>query len=275
MATETSGDHGPIIEIDENFVGIEIRGGTSAGANPNGLDLTALKGEREMNRDEMKHRLSKLLLDDKLHLASFSNGKGRILDLGTGPGHWCVEIAEQYPSASVIGTDLSKIQPDRIQQNVKYEIEDFEDEWPYGCGAFDFNHSRFNITAVSNWPRLFHQASNALKPGGYIELVDLTNPAMSDDNTIPEGSQLAKFLQLVTDGCGQTGRDLFAPQKWQTELEEAGFQNVQQRILKAPVGAWPKGEKLKEAGRIELESLQVGRSSYVLVATTLVTYYFV
>lgn len=36
----------------------------------------------------------------------------KILDIGTGTGKWCVEVAKEYPNAQIIGTDLSPIQPE-------------------------------------------------------------------------------------------------------------------------------------------------------------------
>jgi ubiquinone/menaquinone biosynthesis C-methylase UbiE len=67
-----------------------------------------------------------VLLDGKLHLAPIENPQN-VLDVGTGTGIWAVEfgnlellckeqhqltqLANQYPSAKVTGTDLSPIQP--------------------------------------------------------------------------------------------------------------------------------------------------------------------
>jgi methylase of polypeptide subunit release factors len=35
-----------------------------------------------------------------------------VLDFATGTGMWAIDFADKYPAASVIGTDLSPIQPD-------------------------------------------------------------------------------------------------------------------------------------------------------------------
>jgi len=51
-----------------------------------------------------------LVLDGKLHLAPL-DAPQRILDIGTGTGIWAIDIADEYPMAEVIGTDLSPIQP--------------------------------------------------------------------------------------------------------------------------------------------------------------------
>ncbi|KAL1963768.1 hypothetical protein VTN77DRAFT_7834 [Rasamsonia byssochlamydoides] len=48
----------------------------------------------------------------------------RILSLGTGTGIWAIQFANEYPSAQVIGTDLSPIQPPWVPPNCVFEIDD-------------------------------------------------------------------------------------------------------------------------------------------------------
>jgi len=53
-----------------------------------------------------------MLFDGKLALAPVDTiPLHNVLDLATGTGRWAVEFADQYPSAVVVGTDLSPIQP--------------------------------------------------------------------------------------------------------------------------------------------------------------------
>ena len=51
-----------------------------------------------------------LLCDAHLHLAPLENPR-RILDIGTGTGIWAIQMADDYPDCTVIGTDLSPVQP--------------------------------------------------------------------------------------------------------------------------------------------------------------------
>jgi len=49
-----------------------------------------------------------------------------VLDIATGTGIWATEFAEEHPETSVVGTDLSTIQPSFIPPNCQFLIEDCE-----------------------------------------------------------------------------------------------------------------------------------------------------
>lgn len=59
---------------------------------------------------DLEHHIFLMLLDGDLHLSPVKDPQ-RILDLGTGTGIWAIDTADKYPSASVVGTDLSPVQP--------------------------------------------------------------------------------------------------------------------------------------------------------------------
>ena len=53
-----------------------------------------------------------LSLRGELFLAKIPENPQHILDCGTGTGIWALDVGEVYPSAEVIGVDLSSIQPE-------------------------------------------------------------------------------------------------------------------------------------------------------------------
>lgn len=53
----------------------------------------------------------RISMGNKLHFAPIGDKPGKILDVGTGTGIWAIEMGDDYPSAEVIGTDLSPTQP--------------------------------------------------------------------------------------------------------------------------------------------------------------------
>ena len=77
--------------------------------------------EQEQERLDLIHRMFSISLDERLHIAPITTPR-RILDLGTGTGIWAVEIAEKFPNASVIGNDLSAIQPRWVPPNLSFEV---------------------------------------------------------------------------------------------------------------------------------------------------------
>lgn len=53
----------------------------------------------------------RLILDGKVLRAPLERPPARVLDVGTGDGIWAMDFADEFPTASIIGTDLSPIQP--------------------------------------------------------------------------------------------------------------------------------------------------------------------
>ena len=66
--------------------------------------------ESELDRLDLTHNMIKITMGMKLHIAPIEKPK-KILDIGTGTGIWAIEMADEYPDAEIIGTDLSATQP--------------------------------------------------------------------------------------------------------------------------------------------------------------------
>jgi hypothetical protein len=52
------------------------------------------------------------------------------------------DFGDMYPSAEVIGTDLSPIQPAWVPPNVHFQIDDCLLDWTWPQDHFDFVHIR-------------------------------------------------------------------------------------------------------------------------------------
>jgi hypothetical protein len=58
-------------------------------------------------------------------------------------GRWAIEVADEYPRATVIGLDLSPMQPDNIPENCEFIIGDLTESLAdFDDGTFDLVHSR-------------------------------------------------------------------------------------------------------------------------------------
>lgn len=106
-----------------------------------------------------------------------------VLDIGTGTGIWAIDFADEFPSALVIGTDLSPIQPGFVPPNVKFYVDDFEQDWEFPeVGKFDFIHWRSLSGSTGDWPKLYGQAFRNLKPGALLEVNEYDANVYSDDD---------------------------------------------------------------------------------------------
>ncbi|KAL1968075.1 hypothetical protein VTN77DRAFT_2205 [Rasamsonia byssochlamydoides] len=206
--------------------------------------------EEEQDRMDLLHHIYLLILGGRLHLAPISPNPQRVLDLGTGTGIWAIDFADQHPSAQVIGTDLSPIQPPFVPPNCSFEIDDFESDWPFSH-AFDFIHGRELNGSVADYDRLFSRAFNHLKPGGYLEMQTGEAMFFSDDGTDAKATNCQVLIKNLHDAAERFGKSLTTIATWKERMIKAGFVDVKSEIYKVPIGMWPKDPKLKEIGKYQ------------------------
>ncbi|KAI9796416.1 MAG: hypothetical protein M1833_006188 [Piccolia ochrophora] len=220
--------------------------------------------ELELDREDMKHQEMMLITDGQLHMAPIIQNPQRILDVGTGTGIWAMEMADKFPSAAVVGTDLSPVQPKWVPPNLSFEIDDVEAAWTYMPNTFDLIHVRFMFLAVKDFPRMLRQAMIALKPGGYIELSELAVDPRSHDNTLPQDSQILLWIRLLREASTRMGYDMTIAQSFKRLVLDAGFEEVTEDIREVPWGGWPKDRRLKTIGIFHKEQLKQGLQGIVM-----------
>ena len=214
--------------------------------------------DQECDRIDLKHHVMTLLCNGQLHLAPLPtnlppNSGFTILDIGTGTGIWALDMAEQYPNATIIGTDLSPVQPEMVPDNVHFEIDDVEaPNWNWPENHFDYIHSRFMLSSISGWQRYIRKAFQHIKPGGCFELQELNCRFASDDDTLKDDSNLADWSRKITEASANYNRRIPLHTEYMAMFEKAGFVDVRQVILKSPTNPWPKDKHLKEVGKFQL-----------------------
>ncbi|CAI9627888.1 unnamed protein product [Alternaria alternata] len=223
--------------------------------------------ETQSDQLDITHHICLLLLDGELFLAPIKEQPMHVLDLGTGTGIWAIDFADRYPSAEVIGTDLSPTQPSMVPPNVRFEIDDFTEPWLFKKDHFDFIHMRSLYGCVANWATFYREALDALQPGGYVEQLEISVVLKSDDGTVTSGSIFDRWGKISLELGDKFGKSLRTVDESRAGLEAAGFVNVVERRWKLPVGGWPADKRFKELGqynRINWEQGIEGWSLYLL-----------
>lgn len=197
-----------------------------------------------------RHHIFTLSLGNKLYLAPISSSgpPQRALDVGTGTGIWAIDFADQHPNCQVIGTDLSPIQPGEVPPNLQFEIDDCCSEWVYTKESFDFIHVRCMYGSIADWPAFYNECMKHLKPGGWIEQVELSVEPKADDDTVPPDSIFAKWGKVSLEAGDAFGKTLRCVDESRQGIINAGFEAVQEHRFKLPIGPWSKDKRLKEIG---------------------------
>ncbi|KAF8931305.1 hypothetical protein BGZ47_000145 [Haplosporangium gracile] len=186
----------------------------------------------------------------------------RILDSGCGLGEWAMEMAKEYPSATVYGVDLnpdlfpgmSRPVPSNclfVQSNILSRLS-FPDHY------FDFVYQRFLYLGltIDDWPIALKELRRVMKPGGWIELFE---PCMRVHRAGPRTREVMRWISRLLQE--ERGLDFdFAGKKMKRlcESEMVGFQNVKLERLSIPVGAWGGrvGEAMAENMVLMFQNLQ-------------------
>lgn len=221
--------------------------------------------EEELDRLDLQHYIHTQLLHDALFFAPISKNPQYVLDVGTGTGIWAIDFADLHPSATVIGTDLSPVQPRWVPPNLHFQVDDANDNWTFPH-PFDFIHCREPQSAIKG-PHLFSQAFQALKPGGWLEVRSTTLPLMCDDGTI-DGTAFLKWSEEMLKIGRMMGTEFDNPYHYCRWMRETGFVNVQEKRLPLPVNPWPKDKRLKQIGMWEMVNFGEGLQGFSLKAFT-------
>ncbi|KAH8660292.1 S-adenosyl-L-methionine-dependent methyltransferase [Xylariales sp. PMI_506] len=185
--------------------------------------------------------LSKLLGGRLFHAPIESPTK--VLDVATGTGIWAIQFAEQHPACTVIGTDLSLIQPSVAPPNCSFVREDMEEPWVHQEASFDYVHFRLVCTCLSQPETVLASTYEALRPGGWVEFQDVDSQLRG-----AEGTNVEKAWGLAIQGAAALGRNILIPREYNRLLRQAGFVDIQEFHLPWPINDWSTHPNLKIAG---------------------------
>ncbi|PKS08525.1 hypothetical protein jhhlp_004910 [Lomentospora prolificans] len=223
--------------------------------------------EKHVEAFDIAHQWLTMMQNDKLFMAPIGDNPRKVLDVGTGTGIWAIDMADQFPSAEVIGTDISPTQPSWTPPNCSFQIDDAQLDWTFAPESFDFIHIRYMHAAFEDWDRLYAQVYKALKPGGWFQHVEPNIELRGDNPEYPFGvADIYKtWARLFYDAGDKLGRtfefDGEIMLKW---AAGAGFTELTHKRFKVPHGTWPKDKRLKEMGSFVQSYMELSLDGFAL-----------
>ncbi|KAJ5584049.1 uncharacterized protein N7459_003849 [Penicillium hispanicum] len=223
--------------------------------------------ETELTRLNVVHQIYLILLDGRLTSAPLTTNSPRILDVGTGPGDWAIEMSAEYPNATIIASDLGVFDSGLGHlslPNVDFQLADAQTEWTFH-DPFDLVHLRGLSGAFQDWHTVYTQAFTHLKPGGYIEVSDVDPAADTISSPAADASSYLRiYAEALRAAAQETGypRDLHHLRP--SALIDAGFTDVSVLERTIPVGLWPDDLHEKTIGKMALIVLLEGLEAYAL-----------
>ncbi|CAG9989984.1 unnamed protein product [Clonostachys byssicola] len=218
---------------------------------------------QEQSLDELKHYIMLELANGQLFMSDLDVIPTKVIDVGTGTGTWAIDLADKYPNSSIVGTDLSPIQPSALPPNCHMFVDDCEEEdWGFE-DDFDLVHFRNMAWTLYNLDEMLNKAYTNLNPGGWVEFQEFLPQIFCDDDTMKADDPLQAFTQISADGMRKLGYRSFGSQDLVESLNNSGFTDVQCVTKKVPIGTWTADQKLKYLGGLMQTVVEESLSAYL------------
>ncbi|PMD32527.1 methyltransferase family protein [Hyaloscypha variabilis F] len=237
-------------------------GGSIRGSETSTLDSDILRYRVENGRTYHSYAIIfwTLVLEGDLYSAPIKNPQD-VLDVETGTGIWAIDVADMIPSAIVKGIDLSPIQPSWIPPNVRFEVDDYNKEREH-TNRFDLIHSREILGTVPDWVQFYKKALDsrfsALRPGGWMDSTEPLIHINSIHGPVAKDHPFNIWTTQFATISEQTGLLWDVAPHLKRWMEEAGFVNVTEKVVRVAIGKWPKAQKQKELGAWNQLRLDMG-----------------
>ncbi|EGS21106.1 uncharacterized protein CTHT_0029470 [Thermochaetoides thermophila DSM 1495] len=224
----------------------------------------------EIDRLQYMHAIFNMMFDNRLIFPPIPNPQ-RILDCGYGSAAWAIDVARQYPECEVLGIDIYPYPiPEDCPPNVDFQVDDLNSPSTFPSNYFDLVHSRMMAGGIhaNQWPNYMRDIYRILRPGGWCQMVEIYFNAQSDNGTLTAGMRLKgpwvilefsivanvtrdhalrRWSQLYLNSM-QPAKDPRAAMHLQNWMIEAGFEQVEARMLTLPLSGWPTDPRQHDIG---------------------------
>ncbi|KAI9306111.1 S-adenosyl-L-methionine-dependent methyltransferase [Cunninghamella echinulata] len=210
--------------------------------------------EEEIDRLHLLHFMIRFAIQGN-YLAPVTDvlRKGaNVLDIGCGPGSWTMEMAGEYPKSTIVGVDMVPLFPKDIKPtNCLFYQNNVLNGLPFQDSTFDYVFMRFMGLGIETdqWETLLNEILRILKPGGWIEIVEVDSELHRTGPTTKMFNDHLMSLIASKQLDQQSGRRL----KERFEARD-DLTNINTTFISCPAGQW--------AGKLGQLTLQSWKSYY-------------
>ncbi|HEU5348577.1 MAG TPA: class I SAM-dependent methyltransferase [Ktedonobacterales bacterium] len=194
----------------------------------------------EINRLDFQHYLLRHIFQG--NYAAPIRTPASILDVGSGTGRWAHEMAELFPMAKVVGTDITPPSsetsaipgtPDPRPHNYTFIAANVLEGLPFPDASFDFVHMRLLYSAIphTRWPSVVSELVRVTRLGGWIESVESAvalNP----------GPMLSHLSDTINGLIAHRGIDPLDGARVGEMLRAAGLTGIVEQRIDVPLGSY-------------------------------------
>ncbi|KAK1755746.1 S-adenosyl-L-methionine-dependent methyltransferase [Echria macrotheca] len=215
--------------------------------------------DEEVERLQYMHAIFNMMFENRLIFPPIPRPR-RILDCGSGSGAWAAEVAEQYPECEVIGIDVFPFNmSEDMPPNFDFQVDDLNSPSTFPSNYFDLVHSRMMAGGIhaDRWPSYLADILRVLRPGGWCQMVEIYFNAQSDNGTLTANHALQVWSQSYMQSISGY-KDPRVPLRLQSLMTQAGFVEVESRLLMLPLSGWssnPRDNAIGVANRANVHRL--------------------
>ncbi|MGH2510651.1 MAG: class I SAM-dependent methyltransferase, partial [Ktedonobacteraceae bacterium] len=152
-----------------------------------------------------------------------------------GTGIWAHEMANLFPSAVVVGLDLTSSSfKEPIPDNCFLRLGNVLTGLPFPDAFFSFTHQRLLVAGITadKWPQVIRELVRVTSYNGWLELVE------SDGQMHNAGPATLKMLEMMQGISKNLGFDSEIIQHLGDLLRQEQLQKVETQPIRIPLGEW-------------------------------------
>lgn len=124
-----------------------------------------------------------------------------------------------------------------------------EEPWPLPLAEYDFVHVQMLLGSIRDWSEMYRKAYRHLRPGGFIEHIEIEWKFYSDDNTVPPDANMHVWSNTLHRAMQAAGMPMDVTERTRQDLRAAGFTDITETVTKLPVSPWNKDPHENFLGR--------------------------